>query len=343
MPKKFVELSEEESYARDEISSEQNDDDGDEELEESTAPVVDNAGVQIPLHERHPLEFTVILFGATALSFNAGFVNGCTYQFRNIPVSHVTGTTTHAGINVGQDDWNTFAINMAIIVSFVFGSAITGYMMPQNSFQLGREYGPLFLIGSGLFLVACITSVCWPLSNYYFYFAAMACGVQNAMTSKYSGNIIRTTHMTGTATDIGLVLGRVCKGEKKELWKLQVLCPIFFSFLLGGVASVPAFELMGRLSLLINVIVFFGIGLAYSIIVGQQLHIPFWSAFFGTYSNLQRQIQLGGHKAKIVVHNVKHVFDELGTGANPLHIDYHHHSHKDGGLESGKASSEREL
>lgn len=39
--------------------------------------------------------------------------------------------------------------------------------------------------------------------------AAMACGVINGMTSTYSGNLIRTTHVTGTWTDAGVSMGRV--------------------------------------------------------------------------------------------------------------------------------------
>lgn len=279
------------------------------------------ASVPVPpvaLQERHPLEFTVILIGSTLLSFNAGFVNGCTYQARNIPVSHVTGTTTHAGMNLGNDDWNDFAVNFAIICSFVFGSSITGFYMPQNSFQLGREYGPLFIVGSVLFSLACMTSYKWPESNYYFYFAAMACGLQNAMTSKYSGNIIRTTHMTGTATDIGVVLGRICTGETKELWKLYTLCPIFVSFLCGGIISVPVFKQMGKLSLLINVLVFFSIGLAYSIVIGRQMHIPFWKAFFGCYSRIEKKIKKGSAKVKHAVDHMQIQLHDM-TSKSPLH------------------------
>jgi uncharacterized membrane protein YoaK (UPF0700 family) len=268
----------------------------------------------VPLHERHPLEFTVILIGTSALAFNAGFVNGFTYQFHNTPVSHVTGTTTHAGIYIGLGDWNNFAINFAIITSYVFGSAITGFLMPENSFQLGREYGPLFLIGSFLFALACVTIYFDENSDCCFYLAAMACGLQNAITSKYSGNIIRTTHVTGTATDVGLVLGRMIRGNKKEFWKLQVLLPIYTAFLFGGVASVPAFKRLGKFALVINAVVFFSIGLAYSIVVGQQMHIPVWKAFFGAYSIVEESLKQGRQKVKKAAHKMHRTHVN-----NPLH------------------------
>jgi hypothetical protein len=53
----------------------------------------------IPLHERNRIEFMTIILGGSMLAFNAGFINGCTLlSIHSYPVSHVTGTTSHAGI-----------------------------------------------------------------------------------------------------------------------------------------------------------------------------------------------------------------------------------------------------
>ncbi len=53
--------------------------------------------------------------------------------------------------------------------------------------------------------------------------------------------------------------------------------------MLGGLTSVFAVRRFGKLSLLINVFLFLSIGVAYSLVVGQELHIPFWRALFGLY------------------------------------------------------------
>lgn len=251
-----------------------------------------------PFHERHSLEFTVIIIGGAALAFNAGFVNGCTYQFRGIPVSHITGTTTHAGMAFGEEDYESFIKNLALIVCFIGGSAITGSMMHHDSFHLGRSYGPLFMIGSFLFLLACIFSIALPDTDLYFYFAAMACGLQNSLTTRYSGSVLRTTHMTGAGTDIGLTLGRMCIGDYKDAWKLRLLVPLLISFLVGGCISVYAYRRMGRLTLFVNVLVFSFIGIAYSIVVGASLHIPFWKALFGLYTQIEDQMIKGTRKVK---------------------------------------------
>lgn len=47
---------------------------------------------------------------------------------------------------------------------------------------------------------------------YYVWACALACGLQNALTSKYSGNVIRTTHLTGATTDLGIAFGHILRG-----------------------------------------------------------------------------------------------------------------------------------
>jgi uncharacterized membrane protein YoaK (UPF0700 family) len=185
---------------------------------------------------------------------------------------------------LASEEYDLFGIELSLIVCFVFGAAITGYWMPMNSFQLGKKYGPLFIIGSILLLLACIISQFRPESYWFFYFASMASGLQNSLTSKYSGNIIRTTHLTGAATDIGIVLGRMANGDYKDLWKLLVLVPISLSFFIGGFFSKFAVDKLGRLSLMINVIIFFSIGLVYSIFVSYRISVPVWSVFCGKYT-----------------------------------------------------------
>jgi uncharacterized membrane protein YoaK (UPF0700 family) len=46
------------------------------------------------------------------------------------------------------------------------------------------------------------------------FWASAACGLQNAMVSTYSGAIIRTTHITGTVTDLGAMIGQYLRGHR---------------------------------------------------------------------------------------------------------------------------------
>ena len=273
----------------------------------------------IPFHERNRLEFLSIILGGSALSFNSGFINGCTLlSLHSYPVSHVTGTTSHAGIDLASGKFDVFGIEVSLIMCFIFGSAITGYWMPANAFQLGRQYGPLFLIGSGMLLSACLISYFDPESNWYFYLASMSSGLQNGMTTKYSGSIIRTTHLTGAATDIGLTLGRMAIGDNKDSWKLQVLVPIFFSFFTGGFLSKYAVDKLGKLSLMINVIIFFSIGLVYSLFVSYKLEISLLTAFLGSYQTAGQKLKDATDKLN-VRENLRAAIDGANNFKSKLH------------------------
>ena len=45
------------------------------------------------------------------------------------------------------------------------------------------------------------------------YLASAACGLQNALVTNYSGATIRTTHVTGIFTDLGLMIGARLRGR----------------------------------------------------------------------------------------------------------------------------------
>lgn len=57
------------------------------------------------------------------------------------------------------------------------------------------------------------------------------------MCTTFSGAVIRTTHVTGILTDIGLVLGQAIfyPRTRKHIWKLKVFLPLYGAFSLGGI------------------------------------------------------------------------------------------------------------
>ncbi|CAE7864950.1 unnamed protein product [Symbiodinium sp. KB8] len=104
--------------------------------------------------------------------------------------------------------------------------------------------------------------------------------------SSYSGSAIRTTHMTGIATDIGLITGRhlmsffqkrcfrrcrccehrkVADEEAGDERKLMLLVLLLFSFLAGVAAGSALATVAQELSLLVPAIVSFIAGIAYMI------------------------------------------------------------------------------
>jgi uncharacterized membrane protein YoaK (UPF0700 family) len=79
-------------------------------------------------------------------------------------------------------------------------------------------------------------------------------GLQNAVISKISDAEIRTTHVTGIVTDIGIEIGRRLYGNTSTDGvhrataggqKLRLLCALAVFFFLGGIAGAIGFNELG--------------------------------------------------------------------------------------------------
>jgi hypothetical protein len=139
------------------------------------------------------------------------------------------------------------------------------------------------LIG-GLFLTIVSVLVAAEDDEHCFlFFAAAANGIQHGITSTYSANLIRSTHLTGTSTDIGLFIGQLLRGNRKNIWKLLVLIYLAIAFWLGGLISLYVTARFTRSSLLFNAALFLltGVALVYFLVV--ELHVSVRAAVCGTW------------------------------------------------------------
>jgi len=255
---------------------------------EKEATILNSDGLSLELAKQAPLEFLFITFLGALLSCAAGFVNGVTLTGltgtpSSFTTSHMTGTTTVSSEQLGRDEFDEFGIRLCLVISFSFGAFLVGAYTgsPSKSYQIGPEYGPLLFILSLILSVACVDAYVDPNSYVYYYLASMGMGFQNSMTSKYSGSLIRTTHVTGTLTDIGLIMGQYTRGITENLWKLPVLLALVISFAIGGVLSVTT----GRNKLsLIAVAIFYGaLALGLQIFIAHARHQSLISVFLGSW------------------------------------------------------------
>jgi uncharacterized membrane protein YoaK (UPF0700 family) len=177
-----------------------------------------------------------VQFGAFMLAINAGMINVLgLISLLHQSVSHMTGNVSLLAIALIDHDYRAVLFLILIIISYVLGSSFSGYILGNSHFKLGRRYGiPLSLVT--LFIV-----LCWLFIPYYpryaLLWACCAMGVQNAMVSHYRGAIIRTTHLSGVLTDLGLSLGYWFKGLHTENKKVILHALIFFGFIIGSIVA----------------------------------------------------------------------------------------------------------
>lgn len=191
-----------------------------------------------------------IILGGSWLAFTAGYVNAVGFLgLHQHGLTHVTGQVTRIGIEAGRGDVTGLWRAAAMVVWFFLGAVLSGVIIQRAELsRRGRRYGIAMLVEAGLLLLAT-----WWLrggDEQGESVAAMAAGLQNAMATSYSGAVVRTTHMTGIVTDLGLSIGHWLRGDAPEWPKLRLLGALFLGFLAGGGLGALVFPWLGAYSLL---------------------------------------------------------------------------------------------
>ena len=196
-----------------------------------------------------------------------------------------------SGIALALGNYMECLTKLLILLCFIFGSFLSGLMISYTSFHLGRAYGRIFLLASSILVLAVVVECNVARSTSFMYLLTIVCGLQNGMTTRYSGAVLRTTHVTGSATDIGakssyiildiylcvllgIILGRYVRGHKSDMWKCGVLLTLTIGYLLGGSCGALMHAEFGRMAILLNVVLYSAIGVGYTLYVSLLLKIP---------------------------------------------------------------------
>ena len=207
---------------------------------------------------------TWVWVGAAALAFVAGMVNVVGYLgFEHQAITHLTGTTTLLGAALAQGQGGAALQLAGMVLAFVAGAALSGLLIQDSVLRLGPRYGV------ALTLEALLLAAAVPLFQHGQFsgplLAAGAIGLQNAMATTYSGAVVRTSHVSGMFTDLGIMIGHALRGlplARRRLW----LCLVIISaFLAGGIAGAHAFANAGYAALYLPALLTGVAGVAYSL------------------------------------------------------------------------------
>lgn len=194
----------------------------------------------------------IVWAGTGLLAFVAGVVNGVGYLgYEHQALSHMTGTVSLGAVAVGGKQWVVAQQLIAVGLSFIAGSLIAGLLLKDQS--LSRMYVLLLSLES-----ICILTAGLLLAHGQGIGASVAaagCGLQNAMTSFYSGSAIRSTHLTGFFTDFGVVLGQAMRGKPLPRRRIAMWMLVLFGFCCGGYCASKLFPIYGFRSLVMPAVV----------------------------------------------------------------------------------------
>ncbi|KGM53743.1 membrane protein [Lysobacter arseniciresistens ZS79] len=205
---------------------------------------------------------TWVWVGAAALASVAGIVNVVGFLgFQQQAVTHLTGNTSLlAAALVGGKPGLAIGLG-AMLAAFVGGAMLSGLIVQDSTLRLGRRYGVVLTIESLMLLAAVPLFRQQHLAGPIL--AAMACGLQNAMATTYSGALVRTSHVSGMFTDLGIMLGHAVRGLPLSQRRLALCALVTCFFFLGGIAGAWLFGWLGYAALYLPAALTGGTGLGY--------------------------------------------------------------------------------
>ncbi|HEV2700939.1 MAG TPA: YoaK family protein, partial [Steroidobacteraceae bacterium] len=174
--------------------------------------------------------------------------------------SHMTGIISAMANNMLQGSFALVLAGLGAVLSFLAGAACTAILVNYARRQHARMAGStpllleaLLLLGFGL-LGARLTHLEGMFVPFTVMLLCFMMGLQNALITKLSNAEIRTTHVTGIVTDIGIEVGKFLywndprhteRPVRANPVRLRLLTILLSAFFLGGASGALGFARMG--------------------------------------------------------------------------------------------------
>jgi uncharacterized membrane protein YoaK (UPF0700 family) len=148
------------------------------------------------------------------LAFFGGFVNSAGFVLIGSFTSHVTGSVGRFANEIASHELDAAAAAITLIGAFFVGAFIMSMTVESNFFgRTPYAYGAALSTEALLLVVFTVVSELTPGARPRFKDAeaAILCcamGMQNAVVTRLSGAVVRTTHLTGVITDLGIEAAR---------------------------------------------------------------------------------------------------------------------------------------
>lgn len=181
---------------------------------------------------------------AGIFNFLGGYIAVLSFLIFGTFVNCMSGNSVKSLIAISNFDLSQSYKIFIVMLSFIFGSFLGAALLNRFIYMIPLLLEGTLLLLTGMFKFHC--GVC---------IAAIAMGIQNAITtciSRKKGRlVVRTTHVTGTCTDIGILIAN--KDKKSTIFFCIMVC----SYLAGSLTGILAFKFLSNKSFILGAIIVF--------------------------------------------------------------------------------------
>lgn len=203
--------------------------------------------------------------------------------------SHMTGILSSIADNIVLGQIQLALASATLIIAFLSGSMTTAWIVNwAQRRQMRSAFARPLLVEAVLLLIfgifgAAISSFAGLFVPLTVLLLCFIMGLQNAVITKVSQSEIRTTHVTGLLTDLGIELGKMLYFNRSNLpqrvvanrRKLRIHGLLVVSFFGGALIGALGFKFLGYISTLALALVL--LGLSWGPILDDMRHGKFAS------------------------------------------------------------------
>lgn len=176
---------------------------------------------------------------AALLSFVAGVVNIVGVLSFKTLTTNVTGHFAFFSEELFSNNYGLAFLSMIYVLSFFLGAFLANTVMEMTSIG-SVHFSYMLPFSIEIFLLALVAFSSHDHAVGLSCVLLVAMGLQNALVTKISGSIVRTTHLTGLFTDLGIELSQMIfykkSNDRKRLKRAIVLKEIIIGgFFFGGI------------------------------------------------------------------------------------------------------------
>lgn len=188
---------------------------------------------------------------ATTLSFVAGIVNVCGVLAFGILTTNVTGHFAYFSEELSLKNYSIALVFLIFTLCFLFGAFFSNFLI-ELAYRRRFPYPHFYPILTEIILLSWVGISFWgekTLNNNILFVCIMltSMGLQNALVTRISKSVVRTTHLTGLFTDLGIDFSQLL--FQNEKWKKSLLVKniylrvsIITFFFFGGLLGVVCFK-----------------------------------------------------------------------------------------------------
>lgn len=178
---------------------------------------------------------------AVLLCFTAGFVNAAGFLAFLVLTTNVTGHAALLAVNLTEGDYRSVTIVALWLFLFLLGAFCSSIYI--NKVGRSKPYAYTLPLVVEILILCLIAATGHKFdgsvrkTEIFAGSLLFAMGMQNALVSMVSGSVVRTTHLTGIFTDLGIDLSLISLEKNKlqtDIRRRILLRIMIILFFLGG-------------------------------------------------------------------------------------------------------------